>query len=159
MNKLLSSTARRILASAILFLVFGRAASLRTTQAAPVVSKPAVSRPVILSDNGNTWTLDNAIVKLTVYKKNSNLQSLIYQGINIVPRSEFWEQTPSGEVTPSVIIDPEANGGERAEVAVYESLWLGDARPLRCVAGKSQVGCHECVKEVSSGDRCCSASL
>ena len=29
-----------------------------------------------------------------------------------------WEQRPSGEVTPSVTIDPAANGGDRAEVAV-----------------------------------------
>ena len=36
----------------------------------------------------------------------------------LVRRSEFWEQTPSGQVTASVTIDPAQNGGERAEVAV-----------------------------------------
>ncbi len=108
---------RRVILPA-LTLMFGLVASFNMALAAPIVAKPTISTPVTLTDNGTTWMLDNGITKITIYKNNSDLQSIIYKGINIVPRSEFWEQRPSGQVTPSVTIDPASNGGERAEVAV-----------------------------------------
>ena len=117
MNPLQPTALRRVISPA-LTLMFGLVASFNMALAAPVVAKPAVSTPVTLTDNGTTWMLDNGITKITIYKNNSDLQSIIYKGINIVPRSEFWEQRPSGQVTPSVTIDPASNGGERAEVAV-----------------------------------------
>lgn len=84
----------------------------------PSVAKPNINVPVTLTDNGNIWTLDNGIVRLSVIKRNSNLSSLAYRGVNIMARSECWEQTPSGQITASVTINPAQNGGERAEVAV-----------------------------------------
>jgi rhamnogalacturonan endolyase len=91
---------------------------LNAAHAAPIVAQPATSTPVTITDNGNSWTLDNGIVKATINKNNGNMPSLIYHGVSIVGRSEFWEQVPSGQVTPSVTIDPAKNGGERGEVAV-----------------------------------------
>jgi rhamnogalacturonan endolyase len=85
---------------------------------AAVAARAADPAPVTLTDNGDTWVLDNGIVKATINKKTSNMPSLIYKGIPIVGRSEFWEQVPSGEVTSTVTIDPSKNGGERAEVDV-----------------------------------------
>jgi rhamnogalacturonan endolyase len=87
----------------------------------PRVEKVTVNAPVTLTDNGDSWTMDNGIVKMTVLKKNGTIAigSLLYHGVSIVPnRGEFWESTPAGTVTTAVTIDPTTNGGERAEVSV-----------------------------------------
>jgi rhamnogalacturonan endolyase len=94
------------------------AASPLTAAADPVVAKPAVNSPVTLSDKGDSWTLDNGLVKLTVMKRSGKLTSLVYKGLEALSRSESWEQLPSGQVTPSVTIDPAKNGGDRGEISV-----------------------------------------
>ena len=71
-----------------------------------------------VADNGGNWTLDNGIVKATINKRNGNMTSLVYHGINTMGGGGYWEQTPSGRVTQSLTIDPAKNGGERAEVDV-----------------------------------------
>jgi rhamnogalacturonan endolyase len=85
---------------------------------APVVAKVNVNVPVTIADNGRTWTMDNGIVKISISKANSVIQSLVYHGITVEGRHENWERVPSGQVTASVTIDPTKNGGERGEVAV-----------------------------------------
>jgi rhamnogalacturonan endolyase len=108
---------RVLLASAFIVLILATP-RLRAADA-PVVAKSTVNTPVTVTDNGASWTLDNGIVKATILKANGNMQSVIYHGIGIPnARSEYWEQVPSGQVTPSLTIDPATNGGERAEVAV-----------------------------------------
>jgi rhamnogalacturonan endolyase len=85
----------------------------------PKIAKVTVNAPVTLTDNGDSWTMDNGIVKLTILKKNGNPTSLVYNGVEILTHGPtYWEQTPSGTVTASVTIDPTTNGGERAEVSV-----------------------------------------
>ena len=85
----------------------------------PKVANVTVNDPVTLTDNGDSWVLDNGIVKATILKSNGNMSTVYYHGINIPnARSEYWEQTPAGTVTAKVTIDPAANGGERAEVSV-----------------------------------------
>ena len=101
-------------------------ASAATAQTAPKVAKVTVNPPVTLTDNGDSWTLDNGIVKMTVLKRNGNLSSLVYHGVEVLTRGEYWEQTPSGTVTAAVTIDPATNGGERAEVSV-KGVNPGDA--------------------------------
>ena len=96
---------RRTLAAAFVAVVL-TAPPVRAAEAAPIVAKPVVSAPVTLTDNGPSWTLDNGIVRATINKNNANMASLIYHGISLLGRSEFWEQTPSGQVTASVTIDP-----------------------------------------------------
>jgi rhamnogalacturonan endolyase len=86
--------------------------------AQPKVAKVTVNQPVSLTDDSDSWTMDNGIVKMTILKRNGNLSSLIYHGIEILTRGEYWEQTPSGTITARVTIDPSTNGGERAEVSV-----------------------------------------
>jgi rhamnogalacturonan endolyase len=113
----LSATPRGILASACISMVLA-APLVRAADAAPVVAKPTVNAPVTITDNGTTWTMDNGIIKIAVLKNNGNMQTILYHGVSIVGRSEYWERTPSGQVTPSVTIDPATNGGERGEVAV-----------------------------------------
>jgi rhamnogalacturonan endolyase len=88
-------------------------------KALPKVAKVTVNDPVTLTDNGDSWTLDNGIVKATILKSNGNMTTVYYKGIDIPnARSEYWEQTPAGTVTAKVTIDPSTNGGERAEVSV-----------------------------------------
>jgi rhamnogalacturonan endolyase len=88
------------------------------TNGAPVAGENAISAPVIVRENERFWTLDNGIVRATIDKKNGNLPSLFYHGMNVMGPGGFWEQTPSGEVNRSLTINPEQNGGERAEVDV-----------------------------------------
>jgi rhamnogalacturonan endolyase len=94
------------------------AVALGAADTLPKVAKSNVNAPVTVTDNGGTWTLDNGIVKATINKNNSNMPALVYHGINTMGPGGFWEQVPTGTVTPSVTIDPAKNGGERAEVAI-----------------------------------------
>jgi rhamnogalacturonan endolyase len=106
--------------SAAVLLATGAVAQ-KAAAGAPRVEKVAVNAPVTLKDNGDSWTMDNGVVALTVLKRNGTIAigSLMYRGISIVPnRGEFWETTPGGTVTARVTIDPATNGGERAEVSV-----------------------------------------
>ena len=103
----------------------------------PKIAKVTVNDPVTLTDNGDTWTMDNGIVKATIVKKNGSLLQVVYHGIETLRPSisrgsdnlhspptpsgspiPSWEQMPSGTVTASVTIDPAKNGGARAEVAI-----------------------------------------
>jgi rhamnogalacturonan endolyase len=116
--KILPSAASRCLL-AIIICVSLAVPVLRAADGVPVVAKPDVNAPVTVTDNGDTWTLDNGIVKAMVLKRSGKLNSLIYKGNETLTRnSEGWEQYPSGQVSQSVTIDPAQNGGERGEVAV-----------------------------------------
>jgi rhamnogalacturonan endolyase len=94
----------------------------------PKVAKVTVNTPVTLTDNGDSWTMDNGIVKMTIPKRNGNLSSLVYHGVEVLSRGQYWEQTPSGTVTAKVTIDPASNGGERAEVSV-KGVYNGNNTP------------------------------
>jgi rhamnogalacturonan endolyase len=95
------------------------AAAQRAASVLPKVAKVTVNDPVTLTDNGDSWVLDNGIVKATILKSNGNMTTVYYHGIDIPnARSEYWEQTPAGTITAKVTIDPATNGGERAEVSV-----------------------------------------
>jgi rhamnogalacturonan endolyase len=82
---------------------------------------------VTVADSGGTWTLDNGIVKAIINKRNGEMRSLIYKGIDTMGHDQgssgYWEQDPSAAasvngLTDSLTIDPAKNGGERAEVSV-----------------------------------------
>jgi len=100
------------------FLFYGASAQQPAAHVPPKVEKVTVNAPVTLTDNGDSWTLDNGIVKMTILKRNGNISSLIYHGIETQTHGEYWEQVPSGTVSARVTIDPATNGGERAEVSV-----------------------------------------
>jgi rhamnogalacturonan endolyase len=95
---------------------------------ASVAAKSTVSAPVTITDNGNSWILENGIVRATVAKRSGQMQSLTYLGNTALPNggvraSGNWEEDPSaaaqvGGLTQSITIDPTKNGGERAEVSV-----------------------------------------
>jgi rhamnogalacturonan endolyase len=76
----LFAVSRGLLASAIISMALA-APVLRAAEAAPVVAKPAVNAPVTITDNGDTWTMDNGIIKATVVKKNGSMLSVVYHGV------------------------------------------------------------------------------
>jgi rhamnogalacturonan endolyase len=95
--------------------------------ALPLLCAAAAAVPVSVTDNGQTWTLDNGIVKAIIDKRNGDMNSLFYKGIDTMGHDQgesgYWEQDPSaaaaaGGLTNSITIDPAKNGGERAEVSV-----------------------------------------
>ncbi len=100
------------------------APALRAADNTPVVAKPAADTPVTITDTGDTWVLDNGILKMTILKNSGRLASLIYHGNETLNRSsEGWEQNTAaaadaGSLTDAVTIDPSKNGGERVEVSV-----------------------------------------
>jgi rhamnogalacturonan endolyase len=113
----------RVASKISMFSMFGLAVGLTCCAAAqvlPKVEKVTVKAPVTLTDNGDSWTLDNGIVKTTVPKRDGNLSSVVYHGVEILTQGHYsyWEQKPAGTVTATVTIDPATNGGERAEVSV-----------------------------------------
>jgi rhamnogalacturonan endolyase len=86
---------------------------------------PALAAPtsgaVTVTDNGQSWTLDNGIVRVTISKDSGLMPSLKYRGTEVLGgNGGSWEHTPQGapHVTNTVTIDPGLNGGERAEVSV-----------------------------------------
>lgn len=90
----------------------------RAIHAAPSAARIPGNGSVRITDDGASWTLDNGIVQATVDKSSGRIPRLVYRGINILEKDARWEQNPSGQITPSVTIDPAKNGGERGEVAV-----------------------------------------
>jgi rhamnogalacturonan endolyase len=91
---------------------------LRADEVPLVVAKPEANASVTVTDEGGSWTLDNGIVRATINQRSSHMTSLVYRGVETMGPGGIWEQTPSGQVTRSLTIDPAQNGGARAEVAL-----------------------------------------
>ncbi len=117
---------RGIIASA--FLIFTTAVPLlRAADNRPIVAKVSDIAAVTVTDNGRAWTLDNGIVKAVINKRNGDMRSLVYKGVDTMGHDQgssgYWEQDPSAAaringLTDSITIDPAKNGGQRAEVSV-----------------------------------------
>ncbi len=100
---------------------------LNAADPAPVVAKPDVKTGVTITDDGKSFTLTNGIVTARVNKRNGDLESLIYKGLDTMGheqgRAGYWEQDPSaaskvGGLSQSITIDPTKNGGERGEISI-----------------------------------------
>lgn len=102
----------------------------------PAVATSDVRADVTLSDDGTMFTLANGIVTAKINKRNGDLESLVYKGLETMGhdqgRAGYWEQDPSntakvGGLSQSVTIDPTKNRGDRAEVSIV-GITNGDAR-------------------------------
>ena len=81
--------------------------------------------PVTLQENETSFTLSNGIVTAQVLKRNGDIRSMTYKGVEMfTDRSGhaggYWSHDASGgkEIVARVTIDPATNGGARAEVSV-----------------------------------------
>ena len=116
-------------------------AALRAADGPPAVAKPAVNAPVTVTDSGNAWTLDNGIVKATISKGNGRMTALVFHGINTMGGGGYWEQSPAGSAN-SLTIDPEKNGGERAEVDIKGAPGRGIDIELRYALARGVSGIY-----------------
>ena len=74
--------------------------------------------PVQVSDNGDTYTLANGILTAKIGKRDGDLKSLVYKGVQTV-NVGYWSHRPtSNQLADTITIDPKTNGGQRAEVAI-----------------------------------------
>ena len=80
---------------------------------------------VTVSQDENSFTLDNGIVTAHVSKRSGDLLSLEYKKLELLDvesgRQEgYWSHNTgrATKVIPRITIDPKSNGGERGEVSV-----------------------------------------
>jgi rhamnogalacturonan endolyase len=84
----------------------------------------AADGPVSLSEDQNSFTLANGLVTARVAKHSGDLISLRYDGRELLTAGSghafgYWSQDASrGHPVARITIDPQTNGGERAEVSV-----------------------------------------
>jgi rhamnogalacturonan endolyase len=81
--------------------------------------------PVTVSEDESSFVLSNGIITARVAKRNGDLQSLAYKGIEtLTDRSGhaggYWSHDASGGISQktTISIDPKSNGGERGEVSI-----------------------------------------
>jgi rhamnogalacturonan endolyase len=78
----------------------------------------ALDQPVTIHDDGDTYTLSNGIVTAKIRKNNGDLASMVYKGVETVGVG-YWSHRPaSAQLTDTVTIDPQTNGGDRGEVSI-----------------------------------------
>jgi len=117
------------LATALAVFAPSPATGATAPAAAPaiVVAKPDAKYGVAITDEGNTYLLNNGIVAARVNKRSGELIQVIYKGVDRAGHDQgavgVWEQDPSGAaasggLTQSITIDPTKNGGERGEVSI-----------------------------------------
>jgi len=115
-----------VLASGVAVLVLFPAPILRAQDDFSLDSNASTSaaKRVTVSQDNNSFYLSNGIVKAGISKRNGDLFSLVYQGVEMFAAarpgstSGYWETTPSQNIVTKITIDPSKNGGERAEVSV-----------------------------------------
>lgn len=95
-----------------------------------VSAKNSNDRPVVITEDANTVTLDNGIIFATIKKANANLLSLRLHGLELLSQGQgYWnvygkipgqqntQEKPGPSVT-RVTQDPARNGGKLGEVAL-----------------------------------------
>ena len=93
------------------------ALTLREACAAPSIARAAVTAPVAVAEDATSFTLSNGIVTARISKRNGNLTSLLFHGVETMAGGGYWESTPQAPKS-AITIDPAKSGGERAEVSI-----------------------------------------
>ena len=60
----------------VLFVLLLAQPMLHAADSLPPVAKPNVNAAVTITDNGDTWTMDNGIIKANIIKANGNMQTV-----------------------------------------------------------------------------------
>ncbi len=121
---------------------FTPAVVLALSLAAAWASTARAADAVTVTDDGEVFTLTNGIVTAKVLKRNGNLGSLVYRGIEMTagsiqrPSSYWSHNAASDNTTARVTIDPATNGGERAEVSIKG---LSNGKPMGAGPGGSAI--------------------
>ncbi len=91
----------------------------------PLAARTAEPGPVTVSEDATSFTMSNGIVTAKIAKRNGDLQSLEYKGVETLTGKSghaggYWSHDASGgtEHLTRILIDPKDNGGARAEVSV-----------------------------------------
>ena len=141
--------ALRTVFAAIALAQFGPLGLRAQTPGTPAAStESATKAPVVITDNGDTVTLENGLVSARIRKADADLTALQYKGLDLLAGGEaYWNvygSTPNSDPkqvvktqkkgTPSVLTitqDPKSNGGEMGEVELLFPYKAGsDAEPL-----------------------------
>jgi rhamnogalacturonan endolyase len=95
---------------------------------AAILSLPALlfaadNSAVTVSENENSFTLDNGIVQAQIGKRSGDLTSLKYKNLELLDTGShqpgYWSHNAArGRQITRVTIDPKTNGGERGEISV-----------------------------------------
>lgn len=111
---------------------------------------------VAVSENENSFTLDNGIISAQVSKNSGRLTSLIYKHIQLLDQAGgpssggYWSHdTSRGERTARITIAPKDNGGARAEVSVKG---ISNGRPMGSGPGGSVIADIEIRYALARGD-------
>ncbi|MGA2584909.1 MAG: polysaccharide lyase family protein [Tepidisphaeraceae bacterium] len=106
-------------------MIFRFALCAAITIASASVTLADSDSPVSVRESSSSFVLDNGIVTATIEKKSGNLQSLIFNGKELLATGPNaapgrWYYTPQTQYPTEarVTIDPSGNSGQRAEVEV-----------------------------------------
>ena len=89
---------------------------------------------VVISEDANSFTLDNGIISARVSKRSGNLTELVYKNLQMFDDESgssggYWSYDVSRlKRTSRITIDPNFNGGQRGEVSVsgvYSGRMMG----------------------------------
>ena len=90
----------------------------------PAPLRAASGPEVTVSENENSFTLDNGIVTARVAKSSGDLISLEYKHLELLDadggrQAAYWSHNAArGRQIDRITIDPKTNGGERGEVSI-----------------------------------------
>ena len=111
---------------------------------------------VTVSENKDSFTLDNGIVSAQVSKYSGQLTSLIYKHVQLLDQSDglstggYWSHdTSRGERACRITIAPADNGGQRAEVSVKG---ISNGHPMGSGPGGSVIADIEIRYALARGD-------
>jgi rhamnogalacturonan endolyase len=102
---------------------FQKLAVIALTLLLPAMLRAAPQPAVTVSENENSYTLDNGIVTARVAKRSGDLTSLKYKNLEMLDsgnhQSAYWSHNAArGQQETRITIDPKTNGGERGEVSI-----------------------------------------
>ena len=90
----------------------------------PALLRAANHPAVTVSEDDNSFTLDNGIVTAQVAKRSGDLTSLKYKKLEMLDarsgrQAAYWSHNAArGQQETRITIDPKTNGGERSEVSI-----------------------------------------
>src|SRR5882672_7763956 len=86
---------------------------------------PAAPAAVTVSEDENSFSLDNGIITARVSKHSGDLVSLEYKSLQMLDagsgrQEAYWSHNAAraAKIIPLITIDPKNNGGKRGEVSV-----------------------------------------